>query len=120
MEELGIPYNEDPNNGNPVGCSIIPSSMTAEKQSREDPRNAYLDPVRSRPNLHILTGHTAARVLHDNVTIVHGSTRAANSSGLLVTGVEVISPNPTTLYPIPLSLSVNLWAMLLNAVTLMA
>ena len=95
MEELGVPYNEDPNGGNPVGCSVIPSSMTSEGQSREDPRNAYLDPVISRPNLHVLTGHTAARILHDNTTTVRGS----NSSGLLVTGVEVIILNPLTLPP---------------------
>ena len=90
MEELGVLFNEEPNGGNPVGCSVIPSSMTEEGQSREDPRNAYLDPVISRPNLHVLTGHTVSRILHDNATAAQNSSLPADSkTGLLITGVEV-------------------------------
>ncbi|RYO90093.1 hypothetical protein DL764_008493 [Monosporascus ibericus] len=88
MEELGILFNNDPNGGDPIGCSVIPSSMTSEDQARDDPRTAYLDPVVSRPNLHVLTGHSVTRVLHDAATVKH-SARFANSSGVVVTGVEI-------------------------------
>ncbi|RYP13492.1 hypothetical protein DL765_006867 [Monosporascus sp. GIB2] len=87
MQELGILFNNDPNSGDPTGCSVIPSSMTLEEQARDDPRTAYLDPVVSRPNLHVLTGHSVTRILHDAAT-VKDSTSFANSSGVVVTGVE--------------------------------
>ncbi|RYP72239.1 hypothetical protein DL771_004369 [Monosporascus sp. 5C6A] len=87
MEELGVLFNNDPNSGNPTGCSVIPSSMTSEEQARDDPRTAYLDPVVSRPNLHVLTGHSVSRVLHDAAT-VKDPARFANSPGVVVTGVE--------------------------------
>ncbi|RYP27486.1 hypothetical protein DL767_007656 [Monosporascus sp. MG133] len=88
MEELGILFNNDPNSGDPTGCSVIPSSMTSEEQARDNPRTAYLDPVVSRPNLHVLTGHSVTRVLHDAAT-VKDSARFANSSGVVVTGLEI-------------------------------
>lgn len=79
VAELGLPFNDDPNTGNPIGSTVLPSSMTSEGQSRQDPRNAYLEPAISRPNLHVLTGHTATRLLHDS----------NSDSGVLITGVEV-------------------------------
>ncbi|KAK6957369.1 hypothetical protein Daesc_000153 [Daldinia eschscholtzii] len=64
IQKLGIPANEDPNNGNATGACIVPSSMTAKNQSRSDARTAYLDPVLERPNLHLITGHAVARILY--------------------------------------------------------
>ncbi|RYP35389.1 hypothetical protein DL766_002565 [Monosporascus sp. MC13-8B] len=87
MEELGTLFNNDPNSGDPTGCSVIPSSMTSEEQARDDPRTAYLDPVVSRPNLHVLTGYSVTRILHDAAT-VKDSACFANTSGVVVTGVE--------------------------------
>lgn len=97
MKELGVPFNDDPNGGDPTGSSVIPSSMTSAGQSRADPRGAYLDPATSRPNLHVLTGHTVTRVLHDE-TSTEGSwnsTGGRGGSGVLITGVEV-SSTPAT------------------------
>ncbi|KAI0892623.1 putative GMC oxidoreductase [Annulohypoxylon nitens] len=66
VQELAIPINKDPNSGNATGASIIASSMMADNQSRSDARIAYLDPVLDRPNLHLVTGYTVTRVLHDS------------------------------------------------------
>lgn len=88
-QELGIPVNEDLNSGNATGASIVPSSMTTKNQSRADARTAYLDPVLRRRNLHIVTGYSVARVLHDNVITFPASTDNAGTSSLNITGVEV-------------------------------
>ncbi|KAI1775350.1 GMC oxidoreductase [Hypoxylon cercidicola] len=89
IRELGIPVNEDINSGNATGASMIPSSMSAENQSRADARTAYLDPVLERQNLHLITGYTVTRILHDNGgAIFPNSTHIPGASGLSVTGVE--------------------------------
>ncbi|KAI1209556.1 GMC oxidoreductase [Annulohypoxylon truncatum] len=89
IQELGIPVNEDPNGGSATGASIIASSMVAGNQSRSDARIAYLDPVLDRPNLHLVTGHTVTRVLHDNggATFLN-STYIPGATGLNIIGVE--------------------------------
>ncbi|KAI0161785.1 putative GMC oxidoreductase [Hypoxylon sp. FL1284] len=89
IQELGIPFNEDPNSGDATGASITPSSMTAKNQSREDARTAYLDPVLERTNMHLVTGHTVTRILHDNSRAVFSnSSHLPGASGLRITGVE--------------------------------
>ncbi|KAI0394371.1 GMC oxidoreductase [Xylariaceae sp. FL0594] len=83
VQELGIPLNPDINNDSATGASLVPSSIKAENQSRADARTAYLDPVISRPNLDLLTGHTVTRIQsgeNDNQT---------NGKGVAVTGVEL-------------------------------
>jgi choline dehydrogenase-like flavoprotein len=64
IQELGIPINEDLNSGYATGANLIPSSITAKNQPRADARTAYWDPVRLRPNLELLTGHTVTRILN--------------------------------------------------------
>lgn len=98
MEELGFPFNDDPNGGDPTGCSVIPSSMTSAGQSRADSRGAYLDPATSRPNLHVLTGYTVTRILHDE-TSTEGARNSTGAGGgdpnVVITGVEVSARPPT-------------------------
>ncbi|KAI1377500.1 putative GMC oxidoreductase [Hypoxylon crocopeplum] len=90
VQELGIPANADPNGGNATGACIIPSSMMAKNQSRSDARTSYLDPVLDRPNLHLVTGYTVTRILHDSAGIIFpNSTHTSGGSGLSVTGVEL-------------------------------
>ncbi|KAI0478990.1 hypothetical protein GGR56DRAFT_664933 [Xylariaceae sp. FL0804] len=88
MQELGIPLNEDINNGDPTGTNFIPSSMTSRNQSRSDARTAYLDSALHRPNLNLLTGQTVTRLLHtqSNSTMRRSSTA---DSSITVTGVEL-------------------------------
>ncbi|KAI2625206.1 GMC oxidoreductase [Xylaria nigripes] len=63
VQKLGIPLSQDLNSGYATGANLIPSSVLAENQSRADARTAYLDPVLSRANLDVLTGHTVTRIL---------------------------------------------------------
>lgn len=90
MRKLGYPVDGDLNDGLAVGTSIIPASMNAKNQSRFDARTAYYDPVMSRPNLHLLNGHTVTRLLHAEQPAYPpkpGGTDQA--SGIWMTGVEV-------------------------------
>ncbi|KAI8960838.1 putative GMC oxidoreductase [Daldinia sp. FL1419] len=97
IQELGIPTNEDPNSGNATGACIVPSSMTAENQSRSDARAAYLDPVLERPNLHLVTGHTVTRILHNKDSErFSNSTRTPGVSALKLTGVKTADRITTT------------------------
>ncbi|OTA99288.1 putative GMC oxidoreductase [Hypoxylon sp. CI-4A] len=86
LEELGIPTNQDPNGGNVTGGSIVPSSMSAQNQSRFDARTAYLDPTLQRTNLHLVTGYSVTRILHTNSTSTD-----PNQANLNITGVEFAS-----------------------------
>ncbi|KAH8884815.1 alcohol oxidase [Thozetella sp. PMI_491] len=61
--ELGVPLVNDLNAGISAGAVFIPSSMSSKNQSRADSRTAYLDPVLSRPNLHVATEHTVTRLI---------------------------------------------------------
>lgn len=66
----------------------MPSSISASGQTRSDARTAYLDPMLSRPNLHILTGHTVTRILHGDGLFLN-ATWAPGASGVTVSGIEV-------------------------------
>ncbi|KAI1348717.1 GMC oxidoreductase-domain-containing protein [Xylaria sp. FL0043] len=67
VQELGIPLNEDLNSGYATGADLVSGSILMSNQSRADARTAYLDPVFSRPNLELLTGHTVTRILSGGV-----------------------------------------------------
>ena len=98
MRKLGYPVDGDLNDGLAVGASVIPSDLSAWNQSRFDARTAYYDPVMARPNLHLLTGHTVTRILH-NTTTAHphrSSAMTGASGGILMTGVEVSPPFATS------------------------
>ncbi|KAI1881318.1 hypothetical protein JX265_000144 [Neoarthrinium moseri] len=87
LQQLGMPFNEDPNQGYVTGASVIPSSMSADNQSRSDARTAYLDPANSRPNLHLLTQTTATRILHSDAPF-RNSSFIPTMKGTSIGGVE--------------------------------
>jgi choline dehydrogenase len=93
VQKLGIPLNPDLNGGSAAGANLIPSSITAENQSRADARTAYLDPVLSRPNLELLTGHTVTRIHSGNNGTQTNQTTFQRPGEvrrkMTVTGVEV-------------------------------
>ncbi|KAK5660538.1 hypothetical protein OQA88_13087 [Cercophora sp. LCS_1] len=62
-EALGMAVTGDFNAGAAIGATIVPSSMSAQNQSRSDARRSYLDSVLSRPNLHLATQQTVSRIL---------------------------------------------------------
>ncbi|KAK4448141.1 putative GMC oxidoreductase [Podospora aff. communis PSN243] len=63
ISELGVPILNDPNAGTSAGGMMVPSSVSAMNQSRMDSRRAYLDGVMERPNLHVASGQTVARIM---------------------------------------------------------
>lgn len=58
--EAGIPFNPDPNGETQDGVSFAP--VTMKNGVRCSASTAFLEPVRSRPNLSIVTGAQVARV----------------------------------------------------------
>jgi choline dehydrogenase len=64
MSELGVSLLDDPNAGVSAGAMIVPSTMSAQNQSRSDSRTAYLDGIlNDRPNLHLASEQTVTRIL---------------------------------------------------------
>ncbi|KAH8585896.1 hypothetical protein B0O99DRAFT_529793 [Bisporella sp. PMI_857] len=62
LESVGFPKT-DPLSGHLGGPNIAPESIDPGTKQRSYAANAYLDPVRSRPNLTILTETTVTKVL---------------------------------------------------------
>ncbi len=63
-EEIGIPANHDFNGAKQEGAGLY--QVTQKKGSRHSASDAYLKPTRHRPNLTVLTGAHATRVLLEN------------------------------------------------------
>lgn len=61
--ELGIPETDDFNRGNNEGVGYFP--VTQRNGLRWNARKAFLDPVRNRPNLRIVTEAEVERLLFD-------------------------------------------------------
>ncbi|KAI0406228.1 GMC oxidoreductase-domain-containing protein [Xylaria palmicola] len=101
VQALGIPLNEDLNSGYATGANLVPGSVSTENQSRADARTAYLDPILSRPNLALLTGHTVTRIFNGaanntftNLPRVHGGVPGRAT----VTGVEIAANSTAPRY----------------------
>ncbi|PSR82627.1 GMC oxidoreductase-domain-containing protein [Coniella lustricola] len=62
LESLGFPKS-DPLSGYTCGAVIVPESIDPTRKQRSYSANAYLDPVRSRPNLTVLTECTVTKVI---------------------------------------------------------
>jgi choline dehydrogenase len=63
--EMGIPISEDFNRGDNEGVGYFP--VNQRKGLRWNARKAFLDPVRRRPNLRVVTGATVQRVTFDGM-----------------------------------------------------
>src|SRR5207248_5853811 len=62
--ESGIPSTEDFNRGDNEGCGYF--HVTQKNGRRLSAAHAFLKPVRGRPNLHIICGSAADRVLFED------------------------------------------------------
>ena len=96
--EYGLPFNPDFNSGDQFGCGYFQVFM--KDGERFGPASAFLDPVRSRPNLTILTSAMATRVLFDKQRATGieflrlGQVEAAHTSGdVILAGGTVNSPH---------------------------
>ena len=67
MNEIGIPRNDDFNGEKQAGCGYY--QLTQRNGRRWSAANAYLDPVKNRPNLHIRTRTTAQRITFNDRTV---------------------------------------------------
>ncbi|KAI0799098.1 GMC oxidoreductase-domain-containing protein [Xylaria sp. FL0064] len=106
VQELGIPLNEDLNSGYATGADLVSGSILMSNQSRADARTAYLDPVLSRPNLELLTGHTVTRILSGVVGnqtgqgITQSRIVRKRYGKVTVTGVELATNSTTQKYTV--------------------
>lgn len=60
-QEYGLPYNADFNGGDQYGCGYFQVFM--RDGERCGPATAFLDPVRARPNLAVVTSAMATRII---------------------------------------------------------
>ena len=60
-QQYGIPHNPDFNGKRQAGCGAY--QLTQRNARRSSCVGSYIDPVRSRPNLTIITGAEASRIL---------------------------------------------------------
>lgn len=60
-QQFGLPYNEDFNSGDPVGCGLY--QITAKNGYRSSAAVAYLAPARKRRNLSVKTKCKVTRIL---------------------------------------------------------
>jgi choline dehydrogenase-like flavoprotein len=72
-ERLGLPVREDVNRAAQVGIGPMPHMI--RKGRRISAANAFLDPVRNRPNLTVLTGLPARKILFEGVRAVGAECR---------------------------------------------
>lgn len=63
---LKLPVNNDPDNGNNTGPFLTTSAINPKNWTRSFARSGYLDPYVYRPNLFVLTGHQATKILFDD------------------------------------------------------
>ncbi|KAI1158696.1 glucose-methanol-choline oxidoreductase [Nemania serpens] len=81
LRSVGYPAT-DPLSGRLNGPNIAPESIDPRTKQRSYATNAYLDPVRSRPNLTIRTGTTVTKVLLE---------RPSSAGVAVAKGVQLLS-----------------------------
>lgn len=64
---LNLPVNGDPDSGNNTGPFLSTSAINPSNWTRSFSRSGYVDPY-ARPNLFILTGHQATKIVFDDST----------------------------------------------------
>ena len=87
-ESLGYPNNPDYNGHDQHGFGYY--QVTQKNGVRHSAKKAYIDPIRSRPNLRIITGAHVTRLTLDGKRVTGVDYRIANSDHHLDAGREVI------------------------------
>jgi len=87
-QQAGHPYNDDTNGSRREGFG--PTDVTAWKGRRQSTAAAYLRPVRSRPNLEVLTRAHVTRVLFEGRRAVGVELRVRGASRAVRAEREVI------------------------------
>lgn len=101
LESIGFPKS-DPFSGHVSGSVITPESIDPATKQRSYATNAYLDPVRNRENLTILTETTVTKVLLEKRSVSDlldrddPFIRAPFESDTVATGVQYTSKDGTS------------------------
>ena len=80
LQNLGLPYNSDPNSGKMRGWAVHPMTVDATLGIRADAGRGYYWPYSSRPNLKMLPNTFANKILWSN---------NKSCTDAVATGVEV-------------------------------
>jgi choline dehydrogenase len=94
--EAGIPANPDLNGAEQDGVSL--SQVTQRRGRRASTARAFLAPIRRRPNLEVVTGAHATRVLFDGTRAVgveyrfEGQIHRADAEAVVLSGGAINSP----------------------------
>jgi choline dehydrogenase-like flavoprotein len=89
-EALGLPVNQDANDGRMRGYSVWPFTLNATEDIRADAARSYYYPVADqRPNLHVFLNTTALQITWDQP--------GKNGSDIVARGVQVLAENKTTI-----------------------
>lgn len=96
MRASGIPKNDDFNGADQAGCGYY--QFTQHNGRRWSTATAYLDPIRSRKNLEVITRATAQKILFDgkkaNGVVIKrkGSEQTINAMHVVLCGGSINSP----------------------------
>lgn len=96
MQDVGIPANPDFNGADQAGCGYY--QFTQNNGRRWSTASAYLDPIKSRSNLNVITHAKAEKLLFDGrratgVSIRRkGSVSTIDASHIILSGGAVNSP----------------------------
>lgn len=85
--QAGIPLNSDFNGATQAGAGLY--TFTQRNGERVTAEGAYLDPIRHRPNLHILSERTVTKILFDGKRATGIAFDGATEQGTIL-GREVI------------------------------
>jgi len=102
-ESLGYPHNPDYNGHDQHGFGYY--QVTQKNGVRHSAKKAYIDPIRSRANLRIITGALATRLILNGKRVTGVEYRIGDSDHHLDAGREVIVSTGTIQSPQILELS---------------
>ncbi|KAA8569616.1 hypothetical protein MFRU_004g03490 [Monilinia fructicola] len=90
---VGIKTSDGPESGDATGFCWVPQTLDPATGFRSHSRIAYYDPVASRPNLQLVTGHLVERILFDQgltATGVRVTSLQSNKTNIVTASREVI------------------------------
>lgn len=87
-QQVGMPYNNDFNSGDPSGCGLY--QVTNRQGKRSSTPNAYLHPAENRPNLTVLTDTHVTRILFEGRRAVGVEIRRDSRLSRISANAEVI------------------------------
>ena len=101
-DDLGISGPKEGASGNAIGRFWVPSSQSATNQSRSYARTGHYDPVKQRPNYHLLVGHKADTLilsssgpLEAKGAVIHDRNNPADTFSVLAKREVIVSGGAT-------------------------